>query len=216
MVTNISTENSIVDKYLLELRDVNIQKDRYRFRNNLKRIAYCMGHEISKSLDYKSIEVETPMGIAPSKKIINDIVIGNILRAGLPLFDGLMEIFDDAEAAFISAYRRHHKNGTFEINMPYTTCPSLDGKVLILADPMLATGASIVDSLKSLQNYGKPKHIHIVTVIASQEGLEYVKRLYPNTHIWTAAIDEELTAKSYIVPGLGDAGDLAFGSKLQE
>ena len=198
------------------MRDVKTQGDRLHFRNNMKRVATIMAYEISKELKYDLIDVETPLGMAESKKISDKIVLASILRAGLPMHDAFLSVFDNAENAFISAYREHHKDGSFDIKLEYITCPRLDNKVLMLIDPMLATGASIEKTLNSLEEYGKSKEVHIVTIIASTQGVNHIKSLFPKTKIWAGAIDEELTAKSYIVPGLGDAGDLAFGSKLQE
>ncbi|MCH2080994.1 MAG: uracil phosphoribosyltransferase [Saprospiraceae bacterium] len=216
MITNLSQQVSLANKYIAELRDVHIQKDRMRFRRNLERLGEIMAYEISKTLDYKEQEVETPLGIAKVALPTNNIVIATILRAGLPMHNGLLNYFDDAGNAFISAYRKHHKNGTFDINLEYVSCPDLTDCTLIIADPMLATGASLAIAIKELEAYGTPKELHIVTAIASTNGLSYVKRLHPKAKIWLGAEDEELTAKSYIVPGLGDAGDLSFGKKLQE
>ena len=216
MPYKLSDQNSIANKFIAELRDVNVQKDRMRFRKNLERIGEVLAYEISKTLDYEEKEVETPLGIANSMIPSNRIVLGTILRAGLPLHQGLLNIFDEADNAFISAYRMHHKDGTFEINLEYVSCPSLEDCVFILSDPMLATGASIDLAIKTLLEYGKPKEIHVATAIASSYGVGYVRRLYPKVKLWVGAVDDELTAKSYIVPGLGDAGDLAFGGKVQD
>ena len=216
MVFNLSSHSSVANRFVAELRDVNVQHDRLRFRKNLERIGEVMAYELSKKLAYKTKEIETPLGIAPTKLSDVKIVLGAILRAGLPLHQGLLNYFDDADNAFISAYRRHHKDGSFEIHAEYVSCPSLDGVTLILADPMIATGASIDAVLRLLSEYGTPAQIHVVCAIASRQGLDYLRRLYPNVYVWLGAIDEELTAKSYIVPGLGDAGDLAYGEKLQE
>jgi uracil phosphoribosyltransferase len=216
MIFNLDDHTSAANRFIAELRDVNVQKDRMRFRRNLERIGEIIGYEISKTLTYKTVEVETPLGISEAKLPSQRIVLGTILRAGLPLHQGLLNIFDDAENAFVSAYRQHHKDGTFEINLEYVSCPDLTDSILILADPMLATGASMDITIKELKNYGVPAKVHIVTAIASRDGLNYIKRLYPKANIWMGALDEELTAKSYIVPGLGDAGDLAFGEKIQD
>lgn len=216
MIFNLSNHNSIANKFLAELRDVNVQKDRMRFRRNMERIGEVLAYEISKRLDYKKLEVETPMGIASVNVPSQRIVLGTILRAGLPLHQGALNIFDDAENAFISAYRKHHKDGTFEINIEYTSCPNLDDCILILCDPMLATGASMDLAIKALQEFGKPKSIHVMAAVASTYGLDHIKRLNPKVKIWIGAEDDELTAKSYIVPGLGDAGDLSYGSKMQD
>lgn len=216
MVFSLGDHHSIANRFVAELRDVNIQKDQMRFRRNLERIGEVLAYEISRTLSYHEIEVETPLGIATAKVPADPLVIATILRAGLPLHQGLLSFFDDASSAFISAYRKHHKDGTFEINLEYVSCPKLDNTILILADPMLATGSSMKLTIERLLEYGKPRQIHIATAIASTYGLNYIRRLFPNAHIWMGALDEELTAKSYIVPGLGDAGDLSFGAKLQE
>lgn len=212
----LSKYPSIANTYVAELRDVNIQKDRMRFRRNLERIGEVLAYEISKKLSYEEAEVETPLGIAKTGKLKDKVVLASILRAGLPFHMGLLNIFDQADNAFVSAYRMHHKDGTFEINLQYASCPDLNDAVLILADPMLATGASMDITIKQLKEYGTPKKIHVVAAIASVYGYEYIERLHPEVELWIGDLDEELTAKSYIVPGLGDAGDLAYGSKLQE
>jgi uracil phosphoribosyltransferase len=212
----LTEHNSIGNNFIAEIRDAEIQKDPMRFRRNLERIGALLGYELSKTLQFESIQVQTQLGISDMQIPEQNIVLGAILRAGLPLHQGLLNIFDRAENAFISAYRKHHRDGTFEINLDYITCPNLENKVLILADPMLATGASLHITLKEMEKFAKPKSIHIVTAIASRYGLEYIQRKHPHVHIWMGALDEELTAKSYIVPGLGDAGDLAYGKKIQE
>lgn len=216
MLHRIFETNTILNQFVSELRDVNIQMDRMRFRQNMERIGQIFAYEISKYLSYKEVEVETPLGIANSQLPEDRIVLATILRAGLPLHNGLLSYLDKADNAFISAYRQHHKDGTFEIKMQYITCPPIEDAVLIISDPMLATGASMQQSIQAIKDYGKPKEIHVVVAIASTNGINYIQRHYPDVHLWVAAEDEELTAKSYIVPGLGDAGDLAFGSKLQE
>ncbi len=216
MIVNFDEKNTIINKWVAELRSVDIQQDRMRFRKNMQRIAEVVAYEISKELAYLPYEVQTPLGIAKTNIPNEKIVLATILRAGLPMHEGMLNVFDDADNAFISAYRRHHKDGSFEINVEYVSCPQIEDSVLILSDPMLATGASIVASLKELNEYGVPKSIHIVTAIASASGIDYVKRYYPKATIWAGAIDDELTAKSYIVPGLGDAGDLAYGEKMQD
>jgi uracil phosphoribosyltransferase len=216
MIHNLSSQNSIANQFLAQLRDVNVQNNRLLFRENMERLGNIFAYEISKHLDYKEVEVETPLGIAKSYIPDSNIVLCTILRAGLPLYNGMLDFFDDANNSFVAAYRKNHKDGTFEISLEYITCPDLTGATLILIDPMLATGASIEKTLESLSEYGKYEQLHIVSIIASSFGVNHIKRLYPNAHLWMAAEDEELTAKSYIVPGLGDAGDLAFGKKLQE
>lgn len=216
MIHLLSATNSIANRYLAEMRSVDIQQDRLRFRRNMERLGEAMALELSKTLDYAPKEVETPLGMAEVSLPTNRIVLATILRAGLPLHQGLLNVFDDAENAFVSAYRKHHKDGTFEIEVEYISCPSLDDAVLIVCDPMLATGASMVLSTQALLEYGQPKVIHFVTAIAAQQGVDYLRRHFAKTHLWVGDVDEELTAKSYIVPGLGDAGDLSYGSKLQD
>lgn len=216
MIFNLSSKPSIVGQFIAELRDVRVQSDRLRFRKNLERMGEIFAYEISKTLTYEDKEVETPLGMAIARVPAQKIVLGAILRAGLPLHQGLLNYFDSADNAFISAYRKHHKDGTFEISVDYITCPDLSDTVLILVDPMLATGSSVDSSLRALRQYGKPAQIHVVTTIASTFGVQYIRRYYPELYLWVGAVDDELTAKSYIVPGLGDAGDLAYGTKLQE
>ncbi|HMP29207.1 MAG TPA: uracil phosphoribosyltransferase [Saprospiraceae bacterium] len=216
MVTNFAEQNSIISQYISELRNIYIQNDRLRFRANLERISVLMAYELSKTLDFEPSPIETPLGEASVHTLKSQLVVASILRAGLPLHNGILSVFDNAENAFISAYRKHHRDGTFDIKLEYVTCPDLSDKTLIIADPMLATGASLAATIENLKEYGVPKIIHILTIIASEQGVNHIRRLFPKIRIWTGAIDEELTAKSYIVPGLGDAGDLAFGSKLQD
>lgn len=216
MVHILGSSNSIFNQFIAEIRDEKIQKDSLRFRRNIERMGEIISYELSKTFAYEIREITTSLGIASVPLIKEQPVIASILRAGLPLHQGVLNYFDRAENAFISAYRKHHKNGTFDIKLEYLACPDINGKVLILCDPMLATGASIVLTYKALLLRGKPLHTHIVTLIASAEGVEYAKKNLPeNVTIWCGAVDEELTAKSYIVPGLGDAGDLAFGKKIQ-
>lgn len=215
MVHILGRQNSIFNQYIAEIRDEAIQKDSMRFRRNLERIGEVLAYEISKSFDYEPQEIITPLGVTQVPVMKGQPVIATILRAGLPLHQGVLNYFDRAENAFVSAYRRHHKDGSFDIHVEYLSAPDLTGKELILCDPMLATGASMVLAYKALLGRGKPKHTHIVSVIASTEGVEYVKKQLPeNVTIWTGAVDEELTVQSYIVPGLGDAGDLAYGVKV--
>lgn len=205
---------SIINQYLAEIRDVNIQHDRMRFRKNLERIGEIMAYEISKHLEWKESDVTTPLGIAKVPVLANQPVLATILRAGLPVHQGLLNYFDKAENAFISAYRKHSHNGSFDIHIEYLSSPSLNNKTVILSDPMLASGASMVLGYQALLKKGNPKHTHIVSVLGSAEGLEYVKNNLPaNTTLWLAAVDAELNSHKYIVPGLGDAGDLAFGEK---
>lgn len=214
MLVNLAEHNSVANRFIAELRNVELQKDRLRFRRNLERIGEVLAYEISKTLDYEPAEVETPLGVATHTLPADRLVLATILRAGLPLHQGMLNFFDQADNAFISAYRRHHKDGSFDIQLEYVSCGDLNDTVLILADPMLATGASVDLALKHLLRHGTPKIIHIVSVIASTAGVEAVQRQYPQAHLWLGAIDEELTAKAYIVPGLGDAGDLAYGEKV--
>ena len=216
MVHNLSEHNSLISQFIAEIRDESIQKDRLRFRRNMERIGEIAAYEISKKLEWKDAEVTTPLGVANGKSLITQPVLATILRAGLVLHNGLLNYFDQADNAFIAAYRKHDKDGNFEIHLEYVTCPSLDDRVLIISDPMLATGASLALTIQKLLAEGKPKHIHIVTAIACTVGIDHVKRSLSNVTIWAGAIDDELTAKSYIVPGLGDAGDLAYGEKLQD
>ncbi len=214
MVIDLSKENSILSQFIAELRDAGIQKDSMRFRRNVERIGEIFAYEISKKLVYKGTEVTTPLGVAPVQQLEKQPVLASILRAGLPLHNGLLNYFDKAENAFVSAYRKHHKDGSFDIQIEYMSGPSLNGKVLVLCDPMIATGSSAVLAYKALLKRGIPEHTHLVAIIASIEGLDYVKKNLPgNVTIWLGAIDDELTAQAYIVPGLGDAGDLAFGIK---
>jgi uracil phosphoribosyltransferase len=216
MIHNLSQQNSVFNQFLSEIRDVSIQKDSMRFRRNLERIGEIFAYEVSKTLNYEHAKTTTSLGEAESKILAVQPVIATILRAGLPLHIGLLNYFDKAQNAFVSAYRRHHKDNTFEIMLEYVACPDLNNEVLILCDPMLATGSSMVLTYKALIAKGIPSHTHIVTAIASQQGLDHIKANMPNLNytIWCGAVDEELTAQSFIVPGLGDAGDLAFGSKL--
>lgn len=216
MVHNLSQNNSIFTQFLNEIRDENIQKDSMRFRRNMERIGEILAYELSKTLNYGSSQTITPLGTAETVTITEQPVVATILRAGLPMHFGILNYFDKAQNAFVSAYRRHHKDNTFEIALEYVACPDLNDKTLILCDPMLATGSSMVLTYKALLAKGKPKHTHLVTAIASQQGVDYVKTHMPDANftLWCGAVDEELTAQAYIVPGLGDAGDLAFGSKL--
>ncbi|TYB78778.1 uracil phosphoribosyltransferase [Bizionia myxarmorum] len=216
-IHNISLQNSILNSFISEMRDVHIQKDPMRFRRNIERTGEILGYELSKSFNYKPLDIQTPLGTASENVTTDDIVLCSILRAGVPLHNGLLNYFDKAENAFISAYR-HHKNKpeSFEIIVEYLACPSLEGKTLILADPMLATGQSMVATFEALKPFGTPKAVHLVSVIGAQEGLDYVSKHFDaDTHLWIATVDEKLTEQGYIMPGLGDAGDLAFGEKLQ-
>jgi uracil phosphoribosyltransferase len=216
MVKNLSDKHSLVSNWVSELRDVNIQADRMRFRRNLEKIAEVIAYELSKTLPFEEKEIETPLGFHNSKVLKQQPVLATILRAGLAMHNGLLSYFDRADNAFISAYRKHHRDGTFEIHMEYVSCPDLDDRILIISDPMLATGASLVKTIQYLREEGKPSQIHFVCAIACTVGIEYVRREAPDVTIWCGDIDDELTAKGYIVPGLGDAGDLAFGNKMQQ
>lgn len=214
-IHHISENNSILNKFISEIRDIKIQKDAMRFRRNIERIGEIISYELSKELAYTSAEVTTPLGTKSIDLYEKDIVICSILRAGLPLHQGILNYFDHAESAFISAYRYHPNNDAeFDIKVEYFASPSLEGKTLILADPMLATGQSLVAVYEAIKKYGTPKKIHLASVIASKEGINFIKDQFEeNTDLWIAAIDENLNDKGYIIPGLGDAGDLAFGSK---
>jgi len=212
----ISEQNSILNHFLAQIRDIHIQKDSMRFRKNIERIGEIMAYELSKTLEYKNIDVQTPLGIKHTTTIAEPVVLCSILRAGLALHQGFMNFFDDAENGFVSAYRHHYDNDDkFDILVEYQAAPSFEDKNLILIDPMLATGQSIVAVLNKLHLEQKPKEIHIAVVIAAPEGIDYLEKNLPkNCHLWVAALDDQLNEKNYILPGLGDAGDLAYGSKL--
>ncbi len=216
MIQNLSLQHSIFNQFVAELRDTSIQKDKMRFRRNLERMGEIMSYEISKKLSYETKETQTPLGIAQTSHLVAQPVIATILRAGLPMHIGVLNYFDQAENAFISAYRKHHKDNSFDIHVEYVSSPHLDGKTLILCDPMIATGSSIVLAYKAILEKGTPEHTHIISAISSQQGVDFVKANLPTKDftIWCGAIDEELTSHSYIVPGLGDAGDLAYGVKI--
>ena len=217
MLHILNQQNTVLNKFIAEIRDKNIQKDSMRFRRNLDRLGQITAYEISKTLDYSTRTVETPLGEADVNVIDNQIVIATILRAGLPYHQGFLNYFDDAQNAFVSAYRKSTKDGKFTVKVEYISCGNLEGKTLLLVDPMLATGSSLVLAYEALvERGGEPAHTHIASVIASEQGVDYALRNLPqnSTTIWCAAVDEELTSRSYIVPGIGDAGDLAFGEKL--
>lgn len=217
MTVNIlDRENTLLNRFIAELRDVTIQKDSMRFRRNLERVAEIMAYEISKTLGYSLKTVETPLGEAEVMLFDDNIVLATILRAGLPFHQGFLNYFDNAHNAFVSAYRKHHKDGSFTVKVEYISAGDLEGKTLILVDPMLATGTSFVLAYKALVDKGgEPEKLHIAAAIGSEEGVEYVKKHLPSrAAIWCGSVDEELTVQSYIVPGLGDAGDLAYGEKL--
>ena len=212
---NLGKQNSIFNHFIREIRDVNIQNDRMRFRRNIERIGEIFSYEISKGMEYRNTEISTPLGISTESLMKEKPVLATILRAGLPLHQGFLNYFDSSDNCFISAYRKHKKGGDFEVKIEYMSSPDLEGKTVILCDPMLASGSSMILAMEAILSKAKPKHIHIVAIIASPEGVDYVKENSPmqNCTLWLGAEDVEMTAQSYIVPGLGDAGDLAFGEK---
>ncbi|MDR2586202.1 MAG: uracil phosphoribosyltransferase [Prevotellaceae bacterium] len=214
-IYSLGEKNSVFNSFIAEMRDVHIQKDSMRFRKNMERIGEVFAYEISKTLDYQPHEVQTPLGIATCHLSPDQVVIASILRAGIPLHNGLLNYFDKAQNAFVAAYRKYGKDNKFTIQLEYMAAPDINDKVLILADPMLATGASVLLTYQYLLQKGTPKHCHITSAIASRDGVEYLSRQLPKKGVtlWLGAIDEELTVKSFIVPGLGDAGDLAYGEK---
>lgn len=215
-VVNLGETNSVLNHFIAQMRDKNIQKDRMRFRTNLRRVGNIFAFELSKTLNYSTKDVVTPLGTAKVPTADNTLVVATILRAGLPLHQGILDFFDDAENAFLAAYRKYDKGDDFHINIEYSTAPPLKGKTLILADTMLATGSSIEVTYNKLCEEGEPEYTHLVCPIASIFAVEYLQKhiLTDNITLWTAGLDEELTSHSYIVPGLGDAGDLAYGQKL--
>nr|WP_320118044.1 uracil phosphoribosyltransferase [uncultured Marinifilum sp.] len=216
VVHTLGANNSLFNQFIAEIRDVNVQNDPLRFRRNLERVGEIFAYEISKVLEFSEESIQTPLGEAKTNLPSCEVVVASILRAGLPLHTGLLNYFDRSENAFISAYRKHTDDGKFTVNFEYISSPSIDGKVVILADPMLATGSSMELAYKAMLTKGTPKHVHVVSVIASQEGVDFIKNCLPeeNTTLWMGAVDKDLNSKSYIVPGCGDAGDLAFGAKL--
>ena len=216
IIHDFSKENSLINQYVSELRDISIQKDSMRFRRNIERIGEILSYEMSKTLEFIPKKIKTPLGEKSMQIPKNDVVLCSILRAGIPLHNGILNYFDDVENAFISAYR-HHPNDAdeFEVIVKYLAAPSLEGKVLILADPMLATGRTLENVMLALQKHGKPKQIHILSIIGAKPGIEFAKSIFPkDTHLWIAAVDGALNERGYIVPGLGDAGDLSYGAKL--
>jgi uracil phosphoribosyltransferase len=215
MVINLSEQHSLVSNWVGELRNVEVQNDRMRFRRNLERIAEVIGFEISKKLEWTEKEITTPMGISVCKTLKEQPILATILRAGLPMHNGLLNYFDKADNAFISAYRKHNADGSFEIALEYMAAPDIENRILIVSDPMLATGSSLVKTIQFLRGEGNFKELHIACAIACTVGIEYIRRAEPKATIWCGDIDDEITAKGYIVPGLGDAGDLAYGVKLQ-
>ncbi|WP_228238473.1 uracil phosphoribosyltransferase [Allomuricauda sp. M10] len=216
IVHQFDQTNSVLNTFLAEMRDVNIQKDSMRFRRNIERIGEVLAYEVSQSLDYGEAEITTPLGKKKTYLCSDQLVLCSVLRAGLPLHNGLLNFFDGAENAFISAYRHHPNDGDeFEVIVKYFAAPSLDGKILILTDPMLATGKTLENVLNALKQHGTPKQIHIISVIGSKMGVSKVEEVFPrDTQLWIAAVDETLSSKGYIIPGLGDAGDLSYGVKL--
>ena len=216
-IHHLLKQNSIANTFVSQLRDKSIQKDRMRFRRNIERVGEILGYELSKKLEYEKRKIKTPLEKTEIEVSTSNLVLCSILRAGLPLHNGLLNYFDAADNSFISAYRHHPNNDEeFEILVEYLASPSLEGKTLILADPMLATGRSFVNVLNALERMGEPREIHLVSVIGAREGIKYVQKNFPeNSHLWIATIDEKLDQRGYIVPGLGDAGDLCYGPKLQ-
>ena len=214
-IITLGKQNSIFNHFIREIRDVNIQKDSMRFRRNIERIGEIFAYEISKEMNYKNKDITTPLGISTESLMTEKPILATILRAGLPLHQGFLNYFDSSDNAFISAYRKHKKGGEFEIKIEYMSSPDLEGKTIILCDPMIASGSSMIMAMEAILSKGKPKHIHIVGVIASSEGVDYVKQNIPmqNCTLWLGAEDSEMTSQSYIAPGLGDAGDLSFGEK---
>ncbi len=214
-IINLGESNSILNRFVAELRDIHIQKDRLRFRRNIERIGEIMAYEISKDFIYTTKNILSPLGTAPMNMPDDQIVISTILRAGLPYHQGFLSYLDNAENAFVSAYRKYKDRLNFDIHIEYIASPNLTGKTLIITDPMLATGSSMEMAYKALLTKGNPAHIHVATIIASKQAVEYIREKMPNdmTTVWIAAVDDELDEHSYIVPGLGDAGDLAYGEK---
>lgn len=215
MVIVLSEQFSLVNTWINELRNVDIQSDRLRFRRNMERIGEIAAFEISKGFETEEVEITTPLDQIKVTEVAVQPVITTILRAGVPLFQGILNYLDKADCGFVAAYRKHDANDYFSIKQDYLTCPSIDGRPLIVADPMLATGASLIEAIKDLLNHGKPTQLHIVAAIASQQGVDTIQKAYPEAKIWVGVIDEGLTSKGYITPGLGDAGDLSYGEKLQ-
>lgn len=215
MLTILSEQFSLVNSWINDLRNIEIQQDRMKFRRNLERIGEIAAYEISKELEIKEMEIETPLDKIKVKEISVQPVITTILRAGIPLFQGVLNYFDKADCGFVAAYRKHDANDYFSIKQDYLTCPNIDGRPLIVVDSMLATAASLIEALKDLLQHGTPAQVHIVAAIASKQGIETLQKTYPNAQLWIGAVDHSLTSKGYITPGLGDAGDLSYGKKLQ-
>lgn len=215
MVNILSENSSLVNSWINDLRNVAVQNDRMRFRRNMERIGEIAAYEISKLLPFEEVEITTPLDKIKVKELAVQPVITTILRAGVPLFEGVLNYFDKADCGFVAAYRKHDANDYFSIKQDYLTCPSVQDRPLIVADPMLATGASLIEAIKDLLTHGTPTQLHIVAAIASQQGVETLAAAYPDAYIWVGAMDPALTPKGYITPGLGDAGDLSYGEKLQ-
>jgi len=215
MVVNLSEEHSLVSNILSELRDIEIQEDRMRFRRNLEKLGEICAYEISKKLPWIEREVTTPLGTSVCRVLEKQPVLATIMRAGLAMHTGMLNYFDKADNAFVSAYRKHNPDGSFDISLDYISCPEMESRVVIISDPMLATGSSLVKTIQFIREEGNPSEIHFVCALACTVGIEYVLRAEPRATIWCGDIDDELTAKGYIVPGLGDAGDLAYGVKVQ-
>ncbi len=215
MTTVLSATSSLVNTWINELRNVEIQQDRLRFRRNMERIGEIAAFEISKKLEYRTVAIQTPLASVEAQEIAVQPVITTILRAGVPLFQGVLNYFDGADCGFVAAYRKHDANDYFSIKQDYLTCPNIEGRPLIVADPMLATGASLIEAIKDLLNHGTPSQLHIVVAIASELGVKTIEEAYPEAHLWVGVVDPDLTEKGYISPGLGDAGDLSYGEKLQ-
>jgi len=215
MIINLSDQHSLVSNWLSELRDIEVQSDSQRFRSNLQKLGEVCAYEISKKLSWVEKEITTPLGISTCKVLEKQPVLATILRAGLAMHNGLLNYFDKADNAFISAYRKHNPDGSFEISLDYISCPEMENRVVIISDPMIATGSSLVKTMQFIREAGNPSEIHIVCAVACTVGIEYISRAEPKATIWCGDIDDEITAKGYIVPGLGDAGDLAYGLKVQ-
>jgi uracil phosphoribosyltransferase len=214
-IKNLGLENTVFNQYIAEIRDEKIQKDPIRFRRNLERLGEIFAYEISKTFSYHAVDVTTPLGVKTMQLMDEQPILATILRAGLPLHQGMLNVFDHADNAFISAFRKHYRDGSFDIQVDYMSAPDMEDRILIICDPMLASGQSMVCAYNEIMKQGHPKYIHIVSVIASTQGVEYLRQNLPDIDctIWLGAVDDELTVQSYIVPGLGDAGDLAYGCK---